>query len=121
MKIEDAEAFVREWIESWNAHDLERILAHWADDCTFRSPLALELVGDGVVRGKAALRDYWRLGLAKSPGLRFELIGIFVGHDSLVIHYRNQRGQISAEWLRLDSDGRAVEGAAHRGVAPPQP
>lgn len=42
-------------------------------DCVFTSPLAARLTGDAVVRGKAGLRDYWRLGLEQHPSLRFEL------------------------------------------------
>src|SRR5207302_4356035 len=27
-----AEAFAREWVDAWNAHDLARILSHYTDD-----------------------------------------------------------------------------------------
>ncbi len=111
-----AAAFVSEWIAAWNAHDLERILAHWADDAVFTSPLAARLLGgDGTVHGKAALRSYWARGLAVNPDLRFELDRVLVGTDSLVIAYRNHRGQACGEWLRLDAAGRAIAGAAHYG------
>ncbi len=111
----EAEHFVSEWLAAWNARDLERILAHWEDDCEFVSPLAARIMNDasGKVRGKDALRAYWKLGLARSPDLRFELDAVLVGQDSLVIAYRNHRGQQCAEWLRLGADGRAVQGAAH--------
>lgn len=111
-----ATAFVSEWIAAWNAHDLDRILAHWADDAVFTSPLAARLLGgDGTVRGKAALRAYWERGLAVNPDLRFDLEGVLVGTDSLVIAYRNHRGQTCGEWLRLDAAGHAIAGAAHYG------
>ncbi|MBK9035093.1 MAG: nuclear transport factor 2 family protein [Myxococcales bacterium] len=110
-----AAGFVDEWIAAWNAHDLERILAHWVDDCVFTSPLAARLLGDPTVRGKAALRAYWQQGLAASPGLRFDLDRVLVGADSLVIAYRNHRGQHVGEWLRLDAALHATEGAAHYG------
>lgn len=110
-----AAGFVAEWIAAWNAHDLERILAHWADDGVFTSPLAARLVGAPTVRGKAALRGYWQRGLAAAPGLRFELDRVLVGVDSLVIAYRNHRGQHVGEWLRLDPAMLAIEGAAHYG------
>ena len=34
MKLthEFARRFAEEWIAAWNAHDLERILAHYTDD-----------------------------------------------------------------------------------------
>ena len=110
-----ADEFVREWIDAWNARDLERVLSHWADDCVFTSPMAVKFTGDasGTVHGKAALRDYWSRALAASGALRFELDRVYVGHDSLVIGYRNHRGQHCAEMIRFGSDGRAVGGSAH--------
>jgi ketosteroid isomerase-like protein len=110
-----ATQFAHEWIDAWNAHDLERILSHWAEDVVFTSPLARRLLGDatGTVRGKDALRAYFGKGLLASPDLRFELDTVFVGQGSIVVGYRNHRGQSCAEWMRLGPDGRAVEGAAH--------
>ncbi|MEZ4404569.1 MAG: nuclear transport factor 2 family protein [Kofleriaceae bacterium] len=115
LTAEFADHFVAEWISAWNAHDLERILAHWAEPCTFTSPLVARLMGEptGTVHGLAALRAYWARGLAANPDLRFELDRVLVGHDSLVIAYRNHRGQHAGEWLRLDGAGRAVAGVAH--------
>ena len=115
LTAERAAHFVDEWIAAWNAHDLDRILAHWADDCVFTSPLAARLLGDptGTVHGKAALRGYWQRGLAANPGLRFELDRVLVGHDSVLIAYRNHRGQHCAEWLRLEDADHAIAGAAH--------
>ena len=115
ITTEDAARFAQEWLAAWNAHDLERILAHWSDDCVFSSPLVPRLLGEpsGTVRGKEALRAYWSRGLSAAPGLRFEQLSVLVGHDSIVLRYRNQRGQSCAEWIRIGPDDRAVEGAAH--------
>jgi hypothetical protein len=115
MTDADADTFVREWIAAWNARDLERVLAHWADDCEFTSPLVVKLTGDasGTVRGKAALRAYWKRGLEANPELRFDHERTWVGHDSVVIGYRNHRGQTCAETIRLGPDGRAIAGFAH--------
>ncbi len=46
---------------------------------------------DGVIRGKTALRKYWDEGLRRIPGLRFEVMGIYLGLSTLVINYRNCR------------------------------
>jgi ketosteroid isomerase-like protein len=110
-----ADEFVREWIDAWNARDLERVLAHWADDCVFTSPFVVQWTGDpsGTVRGKAALRAYWKRGLELNQNLRFTLERTLVGHDSVVISYRNHRGQHCAEVIRLGADGKAVAGLAH--------
>ena len=112
---ETAEAFAEEWYTAWNAHDLERILEHWSDDAVFTSPLAAKLVPDsgGTVRGKDALRAYWRAGLDVNPDLHFEPRALLVGHDSIVLSYVNHRGVECAELLVLGADGQAVRGRAH--------
>ena len=35
-----ARAFVNSWVTAWNAHDLDAVLTHFADNVTFRSPVA---------------------------------------------------------------------------------
>jgi ketosteroid isomerase-like protein len=107
--------FAQEWLAAWNSRDLERVLALWADDVVFRSPLVVRVTGDPscTVHGKDALRAYWHKALLSAPRLHFKLDTVFVGHDSLVLGYRNQRGQVCGEYLRFRADGLAVEGAAH--------
>jgi hypothetical protein len=96
--------FVGTWLEAWNGHDVEAVLAHFAEDATFTSPVAARILegSDGVVHGKAALRNYWREGLRRIPDLRFDLVGIYVGVDTIVINYRNQSGGLVNEVLRFD-------------------
>jgi ketosteroid isomerase-like protein len=102
-----AERFAAEWVAAWNAHDLDEIMSHYADDVEIASPVAAQLLGgDGRVRGKAALRAYFEKGLAASPQLRFELVQIFVGVDTIVLRYANQRGTETAEVMELDARGR---------------
>lgn len=104
MDRASAQQFVDSWEQGWNAHDLERVLSHFADDVVFTSPVAVQLVegSDGVIRGKAALRGYWSEGLRRIPDLRFEVLGIYVGVDTVVINYRNQRGGLVNEVLLFD-------------------
>lgn len=54
------------------------------------------------MRGKAALREYWTEGLRRIPDLRFEVVASYVGVDTLVINYRNQRGGLVNEVLVFD-------------------
>ncbi|NBH04904.1 nuclear transport factor 2 family protein [Amycolatopsis sp. SID8362] len=106
-----AQEFVGSWVRAWNAHDLDAVLAHFAEQVTFRSPVAAQLLdgSDGVLRGKAALRAYWAEGLRRIPDLRFEVVGTYLGVDSLVINYRNQKGVLVNEVLIFDGP-RVVEG-----------
>jgi ketosteroid isomerase-like protein len=111
MTADEAGRFARIWAESWNVHDLEAVLAHFADDVVFTSPVAARLVPDsgGVVRGKEALRAYWSAGLAATPDLRFELESVFAGVDTIVIVFRNQAGARRCEVVVL-ADGLVVQG-----------
>lgn len=118
----DAAAYARDWEAAWNAHDLERLLTHYRQDVVFRSKKAVALTGSGEIRGKAALRTYWAAALARQPDLRFAVLTIFEGHDTLVITYRNHRGVIAAETLNFDGDGLVREGSAcHASSSAPAP
>lgn len=115
----DSEAFAARWAAAWNARDIEAVLAHFAEDCTFTSPVARQLFGgDGVIRGKATLRAYWTHALEKVPDLHFEVLGVHSGIDTVVIHYRNQRGNEVCEVLSFGPDGQVVLGhGTYRGTS----
>jgi hypothetical protein len=107
----ESSEFAAHWAEGWNNRDLDAVLSHFTDDCVFTSPVASQLLGgDGVIRGKAALRDYWTIGLEKIPDLHFDVLGVFTGVDTVVIHYRNQRGNEVCEVLTFGPDGLVVAG-----------
>jgi hypothetical protein len=108
LDAKSAHAFAEEWVAAWNAHDLERILSHYTDDVTLTSPVVVQLLGDpsGTVRGKTALRAYFRRGLDAYPQLRFVPERVSWGIASLVISYVNQRGTHTAEYMELAADGR---------------
>lgn len=108
----DWTTFAAQWCADWNAHDLDRILAHFADDIVFTSPVAASLVPDsgGRIVGKPALRAYWEEGLRRIPDLHFTIEHVFGGVDTLVIQYRNQKGARVSEVLVVEN-GKVVRGA----------
>lgn len=90
MKAVDLAAFAAEWIAAWNAHDLDRILSHYADDIAFRSPVIRQRFGkaSGEVSGKDELRAYWSGAFASgAQALSFELIEVLTGVDGGAIRY----------------------------------
>ena len=109
-----AQHFAREWIEAWNAHDLERILSHYEDDFEMSSPVIVKLAGEasGTLRGKPAVRAYWAKALAATPNLRFELLDALAGVNSVTVYYKGHRGA-AAEVFHFGASGRVSRAFAH--------
>lgn len=120
MTEAEAQEYAMEWIASWNSHDLDRILNHYADDVEVVSPLVETVLGPGrvSVRGKAQLREYWGTALAKYPDLHFRLYRAYAGARSLVLHYESVQALVGAECLEFDGDGRVRRVLAHYALGP---
>lgn len=117
ISSEFAAQFARDWIDAWNAHDLEAILSHYTDDFEMSSPVITQLMNEpsGTLRGKAAIRAYWAKALARRPDLHFELTNVYAGARSVVVSYRGHRG-LSAEVFWFDDSLRVCRAAAHYGT-----
>ncbi|HUA67736.1 MAG TPA: nuclear transport factor 2 family protein [Candidatus Saccharimonadales bacterium] len=112
---EHAESFAAEWIAAWNARDLPRVLSHYTDDFEMSSPFIIEITGEpsGCLRGKEKVRAYWQAALKKHTELHFELLVVFLGASSIVLHYRTNFGRLAAEVLFLNEQGLIYKVAAH--------
>jgi ketosteroid isomerase-like protein len=115
MTHAEALAFAGVWVAAWNAHDLVRILAHYADDSEITSPYIVTLAEEpgGTLKGKAAIGAYWREALRRFPDLRFQLRGAVAGVGSVAIGYVGVRGVRACEVLVLGEDGLARKAIAH--------
>lgn len=110
-----AEAFAQDWVAGWNAHNLERILSHYADDFEMTSPLIVQRMGvaSGSLKGREAVGAYWAQGLAAAPDLRFVLREVMVGVGSIAIVYDSvTAGCTVVERLQFDGNMRAVRAEA---------
>ena len=87
----DPAAVAAEWEAAWNAHDMDAVVAHYADAVVFRSRKAVPLTGTAEIGGKAALRAYWSEALRRRPDLRFTVEDVFEGPDMLAIACHNHR------------------------------
>jgi ketosteroid isomerase-like protein len=108
-------AFGREWIAAWNSHDLDRVLALYAEDAEMTSDKipALGFDPSGTLHGKARLRMYWGKALTLLPNLHFDLIDTYVSPNSIVVFYKNERGAKICEYLRLNAEGKIIQGSAN--------
>ena len=115
MNTVDFASQAPDWIAAWNAHDLERIMAHYADDVELISPIVIRLTGrsNGSVRGKTALRDYFARGLQAYPALRFDFVRLYGGIRSCVLEYHSINGLRTAELMEFDECGKVRRVLAH--------
>ncbi len=112
---EFAEHFASEWIAAWNAHDLSAVLSHYSDDFEMSSPFIVQISGEpsGTLKGKAEVRAYWRTALAKIADLRFELLEVCVGVNSIALYYNAVLGKRAVEWFWFDESGKVTRAIAH--------
>lgn len=112
-----ADAEARDWIDAWNRHDLDSVMAHYAEELEFVSPLVVHRLGrpDGTIRDKGQLRAYFAASLGPGSALRFDLRAVLVGVGSYTILYRNHRGQDVAETVFPDAAGRIARAYVHHG------
>ena len=104
-----------EWVAAWNAHDLERILAHYEESVELTSPVAARLLGrpEGKVVGKSDLRVNFQRGLEAFPDLHFSLQELFCGLNSMVLLYANQKGTRVGEFMELAQSGKVARVVAN--------
>ncbi|HTA76259.1 MAG TPA: nuclear transport factor 2 family protein [bacterium] len=111
----NADEFARNWISAWNSGEIEAILSHYADDVEFTSPFVVRLLNqpDGTLHGLADLRSYFLKGLEAYPDLRFELIEVLEGVNSITLYYHSVKNLMSAEVMILNQKGKIIKVLAH--------
>ncbi len=113
----NAKEFAKEWIASWNSHDLESIISHYDKDIEFNSPVVKELMGieSGTIEGISTLKSYFGAGLQKYPDLVFELIHVLQGVNNVVLLYKNPIGGVTSEAFEFNAKGLVAKVVASYG------
>ena len=112
----DVHAFAQEWIEAFNAHDLERILSHYGEEVRLISPFYLQFTEgrSDELNGLSELRHYFGTALQRYPHLRFELLDVAAGSRGPCIQYHTNLGdRIAMEAIELDASGKAARVLCH--------
>ncbi|MBT12423.1 MAG: polyketide cyclase [Oceanospirillaceae bacterium] len=111
MNRKQANEFATEWIEAWNAHDIERILSYYADDFEMNSPVIAKrlAVPSGTLKGKAAVREYWQSALRAYPDLSFELLKVLHGVSWVTLYYLGATDKAVAETFLFDGNGKVTQ------------
>jgi hypothetical protein len=102
MNHKFAEHFAADWIDSWNAPDLNRILSHYTDDFEMSSPMIFRSQMSRLVRSKE--KPPLAPAIQLIPNLRFELLSTLVGVNSITLYYKGARGRLAAEACHFGPD-----------------
>jgi ketosteroid isomerase-like protein len=115
LTMEKTADYVKHWVAAFEAKDLDRVLAFYTDDVIFHSPLVARLSHDpsGTVQGKAALRAYVKKGFEVFDHIKFTVLDVLRGVDSIAIHYKGITGTHVVEVLFFDKDGVVRESYVH--------
>jgi hypothetical protein len=116
MISEDAaKAFASDWIEAWNAHDLDRVMSHYDDNVEYFSAFVAKLTGTttGMLQGKEKVKEYLAKGLEAYPDLYFEFHKVFIGVASITLQYKSVNNLIAAEVFELNDKGLAIRVQCH--------
>ena len=111
----DAKKFAKEWINSWNSHDIKNILRHYSNDVEIRSPMIRLVTGkeSGSLKGKALVSDYWEKAIKRIPELHFELIEVAEGEDSVALYYISVMNKMAIEVMFFNKKGKVNKVFAH--------
>lgn len=113
-------SIANQWFDAFNAQDLEALLALYAEDAEHYSPKLKARTPEtqGLIRGKRALRDWWRDAFDRLPTLHYRLIRLTVNDEHVFMEYtRHVEGE---EDLRVGEvlevkDGRIIASRVYHG------
>lgn len=111
----DPQSFAQDWIAAWNRRDIAHVVGHYAEDCEFVSPLAAKVTGLPLVRGREALRAYWKEASEGIALLKFTLDSAYWDGRVLCVVYLAEtdgRRRRACELMTFDETGRIIRGEA---------
>lgn len=117
MTYEDVAAHAKDWIEAWNAHDLERIMSHYSQDVVFEAETVRARWGkpDGKLIGIEELKKHFALGLKLAPQLKFQLEQVLIAPSGYAVLYSRENGNRVIDCVILNDAGQAVKVTAYYG------
>lgn len=79
----------RAWLRAFNAHDVDALVALYADDATHTSPKirARHPETGGKLVGRTAIAAWWRDAIQRLPGLRYEDFSLTADDARVFIEY----------------------------------
>jgi hypothetical protein len=77
------------WIKAFNEHDLEQLLALYAEDAAHFSPKLKirQPETKGWIKGKPALRNWWADAFNRLPLLQYQLENLIINDQQILMEY----------------------------------
>jgi hypothetical protein len=114
------EFVAQQWFAAFNAHDLEKLLSLYDDHAEHFSP-KLKLrrpETNGLVAGKAALRDWWQDAFDRLPTLYYKVTSLTANDQRVFMEYVRQvdgeENMLVAEVLEV-IEGRIIASRVYHG------
>ena len=89
MSAQNNKQIALKWFEAFNEHDLEKLVALYDDNAQHFSPkLKVRLPETlGLIKGKQALRDWWKDAFDRLPSLQYEVIKLTTDDEQVFMEY----------------------------------
>lgn len=112
MNAADAKSFISRWLAAANSHDIDQLMAFYADDAELESPVVVDSLHlpNGRIKGAEAIRAY--LGKSIST-FNLHLIESAWGVSSITAWYVNSKGTRTSAYIELGSDGKITRNVNH--------
>ncbi len=85
-----SQTIAKRWLAAFNAHDLEKLLALYDDHAEHFSP-KLKIrkpETNGIIKGKDALRDWWKDAFERLPDLSYRELSITANDERVFLEYK---------------------------------
>lgn len=115
-----SETIANQWLDAFNAHDLDKLLALYAPQAKHFSPklLARKPETEGLVVGVEAMREWWEDALLRLPQLHYKPVSITGNEQRVFMEYIRQVGtepdMAVAEMLQIEN-GKIVFSRVYHG------
>lgn len=89
MSAQNNKQIALKWFEAFNAHDLEKLLSLYDDNAQHFSPKlkVIKPETQGLIKGKAALREWWQDAFDRLPSLEYEVIKLTADEEQVFMEY----------------------------------
>lgn len=89
MSAQNNKQIATKWFQAFNEHHLENLLSLYDDNAQHFSP-KLKIrkpETQGLIKGKAALREWWQDAFERLPSLQYEVIKLTADEEQVFMEY----------------------------------